>query len=386
MSINKLSEEHIITWRRYLHEHPELSFQEYETSQYVYDILNSFGVYTLERITETSVIATLKGPKEGPTIALRADMDALPIHEEADVPFKSKVDGVMHACGHDTHTAILLGAAEVIATMIDDLSGTVKLIFQHAEELAPGGAQELVKKGVMNDVDYVFGLHIFPMLPTGSVVYLDGPMTAASDTFKLTIQGKGSHGSMPDLAIDPITIGAELVNALNNIVSREINSFDTAVISVGKFVAGDAPNVIPDSVEIAGTVRTLKPETRAYVEKRIRETIEHTVTMHNATYKLDYSNGYDSIRNDKEATELIVAAASKVVPEQLLIKGQTMMGSEDFSSYTNVKPGSFIGLGGGLAKDGYQYINHNPKFIIDEKAMLTGSKVFVQLIEDLLMK
>ncbi len=381
---DQISNENIIQWRRHLHENPELSFHETETSNYVYSILESFNAYELERLTDTSVIATLKGSKPGKTIALRADMDALPIEEEADVNFKSKNPGVMHACGHDAHTSILLGAAEAIASRKDDLRGTLKLIFQHAEELAPGGAQELVKAGVMEDVDYVFGLHVFPMLPTGSIVHMFGPMTAASDTFKLEIQGRGSHGSMPDLAIDPINIGVEIVSALNPIVSREVNAFDTAVISVGKFQGGDAPNVIPDTVEIAGTVRTLKKETRAFIEKRIRAIIDATCQMHEATYSLEYINGYDSVRNDKDATAFVYEAAKKVVPEQLLIDGQTMMGSEDFSAYTNEKPGSFFALGVGLAKDGYKYINHHPKFIIDEDALITGSRVFVQLVEDLM--
>lgn len=385
MFIDKISETNIIEWRRYLHQHPELSFHEYETSKYIYDVLESFNAYTLERLTKTSVVATLVGKEPGKTIAIRADIDALPILEEADVDFKSKNEGVMHACGHDAHTAMLLGAAEVIAHMKDNLKGTIKLIFQHAEELAPGGAQELVKAGVMENVDYVFGLHVFPFLPTGSIVHMNGPMTAASDTFKLTIKGKGSHGSMPDLSIDPITIGAEIVSNLNNIVSREINAFDTAVISVGKFQAGDAPNVIPDTAEIAGTVRTLKKETRSAIETSIRKVIDHTTKMYGADYELDYTNGYDSVRNDKEATAYVLEAVKKVVSKPLIIPGQTMMGSEDFSAYTNEKPGSFFALGVGLAKDGYKYINHNPKFIIDEAALITGSKVFVQLVQDLML-
>lgn len=292
----------------------------------------------------------------------------------------------MHACGHDAHTAILLGAAEVIALMKDDIVGTIKLIFQHAEELAPGGAQQLIKAGVMDDVDYVFGLHVFPFLPTGSVVTMSGPMTAASDTFNVEIKGKGSHGSMPDLSIDPIVIGAEIVSNLNNLVSREVNAFDTAVISVGKFQAGVAPNVIPDSAELAGTVRTLKKETRTMLEKRISDIIDGICTAYNATYTLDYQNGYDSVRNDEKATAYVLEAAKKVVSKELLIDGQTMMGSEDFSAYTNEKPGSFFALGVGLAKDGYKYINHNPKFIIDEKALITGSKIFVQLVQDLMIE
>lgn len=385
MANNRVSKENIINWRRHLHRHPELSFHEVETSNYIYNILESFGVYKLERLTPTSVLATLETGRPGKTIALRADIDALPIHEEAEVEFISETDGVMHACGHDAHTSMLLGAAEVIATMTDQLNGTLKLIFQHAEELAPGGAQELVKAGVMDGVDMVFGLHVAPMIPTGAVVYLDGPLTAASDAFILNIQGKGAHGSMPDLSIDPINIGVEIVNSINHIVSREINAFDTAVISIGKFAGGSAPNIIPDTVEIQGTVRTLLPDTRTFVEERIKSVIEHITAMHGATYELTYRHGYDSVRNNTEATEVVVEAAKKVVAvPQLLIEGKTIMGSEDFSAYTSVTPGSFFILGCGTKEEGYAYINHHPKFILDENAFTTGSEMFVQIVEDTL--
>lgn len=379
-----LSEEHIIGWRRHLHQHPEVSFKEVETAKYVSEILASFGVYELMHPTPTSVIATLKGATPGKVIALRADMDALPIHEEADVDFKSLNDGVMHACGHDAHTAMLLGAAEALAQMKDELSGTVKLIFQHAEELLPGGAREIVAAGVLDDVDLVFGLHVFPMMKTGSVGYLTGPLTAASDTFTLKIQGRGAHGSMPDLSIDPINIGVEIINSINHIISREISPFDTAVISMGKFNSGNAANVIPDTAELMGTVRTLNPDTRVFIKERIYDTIANICNIYKATFDLDYKLGYDPVINDDVATSYVIEAAKKLLPSDAIFEGKTMMGGEDFSAYTNVKPGSFFMLGVGLAEDGYGYINHHPKFKIDEAALIVGAEMFVQLIVDLL--
>ena len=379
-----LSEENIITWRRHLHQHPELSFQEHETAKYVYNILQSFDAYELTQPTPTSVVAVLKGKNPGKTIALRADMDALPIDEETDVPFKSVNPGAMHACGHDAHTAILLGAAEAFAHMQDEINGTIKLLFQHAEELVPGGARELVAAGVMDDVDQVFGLHVFPLQKTGSIGYHVGALTAGSDSFSLKIQGRGAHGSMPDLSIDPINIGVEIINSINHIISREVNPFDTAVISIGKFVSGTAANIIPDTAEIVGTVRTLNQKTREFIAKRIKATIENVCNIYGATYDLTYKFGYDSVQNDAAATDIVIEAAKKIVAPEDIFEVPTMMGGEDFSAYTNVRPGSFFALGVGAAADGYSYINHHPKFIIDEAGMLVGAEMFVQIIKDLL--
>ena len=379
-----LSEKNIIEWRRHLHRHPELSFQEHETAKYVYDILASFGAYELEQLTPTSIIATLQGTKTGKTIALRADMDALPIEEEADVAFKSENAGVMHACGHDAHTAILLGVAEALAQMKEQLSGTIKLIFQHAEELVPGGARELVAAGVMDGVDYVFGLHVFPLQKTATIGYHVGALTAASDVFTLKIQGRGAHGSMPDLSIDPINIGVEIINSLNHIISREVNPFDTAVLSIGKFESGNAANVIPDTAEILGTIRTLNQDTRQLIAKRIEATVHNICDIYGATYDLEYTFGYDSVQNNQTATDIVIEAAKKIVPVEDIIEVPTMMGGEDFSAYTNVREGSFFTLGVGEAKDGYGYINHHPKFKIDEAAFITGAETFIQIVLDLL--
>lgn len=374
----------MVKWRRHLHRHPELSFHEVETAKYIQKVLADFPNLEVSSLTENSVIAILKGNKPGKTIALRADIDALPIIEEADVEFPSENPGVMHACGHDTHTAMLLGAVKVLSTMQDKIAGTVKFIFQPAEEEPPGGAKLLVEAGVMNDVDMVFGLHIAPNIPVGMIGTRKGAASAASDVFTLKIQGKGSHGSTPDLSVDPIMIGVEIINNLNNIVSRNISPFDNAVISIGEFNAGKTANVIPDTAQIQGTVRTNNKEVRSFIQKRIEAIIDSICRMYDATYELDYLLGYSEVNNDSDATDLVMAAAEKVVGKERMFEAPKMMGGEDFSAYTDVKPGSFFILGGGTAAEGCGYMNHHPKFKIMEECFSVGSAMHAQIILDIL--
>lgn len=326
----------------------------------------------------------LKGAKPGKTIALRADIDALPITEEADVEFKSENPGVMHACGHDTHTAMLLGAVDTLVKMQDDLSGTVKFIFQHAEELPPGGAVELVRAGVMDDVDMVFGLHIFPMIPTGMIGISPGAFSSASDIATLLIKGKGAHGSMPDLAVDPILIGSEIVVNLNHIISRNVSPLANSVISVGAFHSGTVANIIPDTAQLELTIRNNDPKVREFVKNRMEEVIAGVCKMYGAEYEFDYTYGYDAVINDEKAVELVKEAALKTVGEENFFLMSPMMGGEDFSAYTQIRPGAFFVLGGGSADDGYRYINHHPKFKIDEDCFSSGAAMHVQLILDLL--
>ncbi|ALR99957.1 peptidase M20 [Enterococcus silesiacus] len=374
----------MVKWRRYLHRHPELSFHEVETAKYIQKVLADFPNLEVSSLTENSVIAILKGNKPGKTIALRADIDALPIMEEADVDFPSKNPGVMHACGHDTHTAMLLGAAKVLSGMQDKIAGTVKFIFQPAEEEPPGGAKLLVEAGIMDDVDMVFGLHIAPNIPVGMVGTRKGAASAASDVFTLKIQGKGSHGSTPDLSVDPIMIGVEIINNLNNIVSRNISPFDNAVISIGEFNAGKTANVIPDTAKIQGTVRTNNKEVRQFIQKRIEGIIDGICKMYDAAYDLNYLLGYSEVNNDSEATDIVRAVAEKVVGQERMFEAPKMMGGEDFSAYTDVRPGSFFILGGGTAAEGCGYMNHHPKFKIMEECFPVGSGMHAQLILDIL--
>lgn len=382
-----VNEEHIIEWRRHFHKNPELSFQEEQTSQYIFDVVSGFGVYEMSRPTRTSVLATLDTGKPGPSIALRADMDALPILEETDVEFKSQNDGVMHACGHDAHTAILMGTAEAVAKMKDQLTGRVTFIFQHAEELLPGGARELVAAGVMEGIEHVYGLHVAPGLPTGYVGWRVGATHAAADTFHLTIQGKGSHAATPQASNDPIVMGTELISALHHIVSRNISPFDNVVLTIGEFSSGNAANVIPDTAFIQGTVRTYTDENRKLMEKQVKATVDSIVSMHGGTYDLDYRIGYDAVINQEAEIYDVKEAATAVLGADHLINIPAGMGGEDFSAYLTKAPGAFYYLGVGTdASNGYGYSVHHPKFKIDESALVNGALVHTQLIVDKLVK
>src|SRR4051812_46965000 len=254
-------EAQVIEWRRHLHRHPEPSFEEHETARFVAETLEGLGGLNVERPTETSVLARLSTGRPGPTVALRADIDALPIHEESGVEFASERPGAMHACGHDGHTAMLLGAAREL-TQRELGGGELRFIFQHAEELAPGGARDLVAAGVMDGVDFVYGCHLWTPLEFGKVAAVPGEFMAAADFFSLAIAGRGGHGGLPHLADDVVAIGAQVVTNLQHVVSRRIDPLERAVLSVGAFHAGDAPNVLPDRAELAGTVRSFDPDVR----------------------------------------------------------------------------------------------------------------------------
>lgn len=381
-----MPQEEMIKWRRHLHRHPELSFHEVETAKYIKEVLSDFPHLEIQTPTENSVVAILKGSEPGKTIALRADIDALPINEESDVDFRSENKGVMHACGHDTHTAMLLGAVKTLTSMQDKITGVVKFIFQPAEEEPPGGAKLLVEAGVMDDVDMVFGLHIFPTIPVGMIGSNKGAITASSDIFTLKIQGKGSHGSTPELSIDPILVGVEIISNLNNIVSRKVSAFDNAVISIGEFNSGKTANVIPDTARIQGTIRTTDKKVRMKIKAQIEETIAGICAIYGANYSLDYIMGYSQVVNDSEATDIVRSVAEKIVGKENIFVSPPMMGGEDFSAYTDVKPGSFFILGGGTEAEGCGYTNHHPKFKIMEECFKVGAAMHTQIVLDILGK
>ena len=375
----------IVTWRHHLHAHPELSFHEYQTTDYIISILETFPNLELQRPTETGVVAILKGGKTGKTIALRADIDALPIQEETDVDFISQNDGVMHACGHDTHTSILLGAIKMLAPMQAEIAGTIKFLFQPAEEVPPGGAVQFVKAGVMDDVDQVFGLHIFPMIPTGAIGYKYGALTASSDTLDLTIHGVGAHAMSPETSVDVITIGAEIISNCNNIIARRISPLAAGLISWGQFSAGHTNNVIPDTATIKASNRTRNPEIRTQMRDMIEQTVKGICEAYGATYDFDFIYGYSSVVNSTVEMDALRQSATKIVGESGIFEVPDMMGGEDFSAYTDVKPGCFFALGGGEAKDGYGHINHSPEFKVDDNSLPVGTAVFVQLVKDLMI-
>lgn len=378
--LKNVPESDIIKWRHHIHQNPELSFKEVNTSNYVADLLKSFGNIEIVRPTKTSVIGILKGSKPGKTVAFRADMDALPVQEETGLPFSSKIKNVSHACGHDAHTAMLLGTAKTLSKMKSQISGTVYFLFQHAEEGAPGGALEIIESGALKDVQAFFGMHVLPNYPVGHIGILPvGAASTTSDGFNLTINGKGSHGSMPQLGVDPIVVGSEIVNSLQTIISRNVTPGEMAVVTVGKFQSGNAPNVIPDKAELAASIRTISDPTRQLVEDRIRAIVENVTKAHGATYDLEYIKSYPAIQNDEELNAKAKASAIKALGKDFVFDAPRMTASEDFSYYKKIAPTSFLvlGVGNGVA-------NHNPKFNLDEKALSNGVKAQVQTILDYL--
>lgn len=369
----------VVEWRRYLHQNPELSFQEEKTSQFVYEKLESFGNLELLRPTKTSVVARLIGNKPGRVIALRADMDALPIEEENDFDFVSQNPGVMHACGHDGHTAMLLGAAQVLSQLKDQLSGEVRFLFQHAEEVPPGGAMEMVQAGVLDGVDQVIGLHLASPIPTGRIGVGYGPVSANCDVFTISINGKGGHSSQPDTAIDPVVISAQVVSNLQSIISRNIATSEKAVVSVTQIHGGSAQNIIPQAVELNGTVRSFDPKVRAEIPKLMERIVKGITEAHGATYDFTYEFGYSSVVNEENLTRQMEELIGEVLGEEFILPLEqgTMMGSEDFSAFSDVVPGCFLMVAAGNKEKGIIYPHHHPKFSVDEASLEHGLKLLV---------
>lgn len=376
--------ENVIEWRNHIHANPEVSFKEFKTSQYIFDVLTRFDGLEVTRPTPTSVLAILDSSKPGKTVALRADIDALPMPEEAEVAYKSTVENVAHTCGHDTHTAMLLGAVEYLVSIKDELTGKIKFIFQHAEELPPGGAVDIVNAGVLDDVDSVFGIHIGGGMPLGMVSSRLGALTAASDTFEIHLRGKGSHGSTPENAIDLVVVCAQMVQSLQTIVSRTVSSLDQAVVTVGEVHIGSAPNIIAQTGFMSGTVRTVSPQVRDLIQERITSIVNHISDMYGATLELKYMHGYSSVITDKDAYDIATNAAKKIVGDQNFhVMATPLMGGEDFSAYTQKVPGCFMLVGGGTDED-CNYFNHHPKFKVMDEALRIGTAINIQTALDAL--
>lgn len=367
----------VVEWRRQLHSRPELSFQEEETAQFVQKRLESFGGLEISRPTRTSVVARLSGAAPGRTVALRADMDALAIQEESGAEYASRTAGVMHACGHDGHTAMLLGAASVLTRVRERLRGEVRFIFQHAEEMPPGGARELVEAGVVDGADAVVGLHLTNDLPVGRIGLDSGAILANADSFDIGIQGKGGHGSRPETTIDPITIGAQVITSLQQIVSRNLSALDPVVISVTQFHGGTTHNIIPQTASLCGTVRSFDPRTREEVVRLLERTVRGIVEAHGATYSLDYRRGYGAVVNDLELTAAVETVGVSLFGRENVVRFPRRMAGEDFSAYLRDAPGCFVFIGGANARKGLTFSNHHPRFDIDEDALDTGLKVNV---------
>ncbi|WP_249870540.1 amidohydrolase [Oceanobacillus saliphilus] len=382
MNLNKQIEvvlPDVIQWRRTMHQHPEVSFQEYWTSQYIEDQLRQMDNIELSRPTKTSVLGIIKGKKPGKKIGLRADIDALPIQEERDdLDFASVKDGVMHACGHDGHAAMLLGAARVLSQNVEAISGEVYLIFQHAEEVPPGGAQEMVATGLFNDLDFVYGQHLFTPIPTGKIGITKGPITSNSDTFDLLIKGSGGHGSQPESAVDPIIIGTQIINQFQTIVSRMTSPLDSVVISTTQFHAGSATNIIPDTATLQGSIRTVQQETRELVKEKMEKAIASVCDFYGADYKFNFQYGYDAVINNEEKTDSVIDIATKLFGDRVFNYPLTM-GGEDFGAFSKVIPGTFIFIGARNEEKSYDYPHHHPKFAIDEDSLIDGVNMMVHV-------
>lgn len=376
--------EEVIRWRRHLHENPEVSFEEELTAQFVYDTLQSFGGLTLSRPTKTSVLATLQGGKPGKVLAIRADMDALPIEEENTFEFASRKKGAMHACGHDGHTAMLLGTAKILTHLQNEVPGEVRFIFQHAEELFPGGAEELVSAGVMDGVDAVIGIHLWASMEVGQIGIRAGALLAAPDTFEITVVGKGGHAAQPQMTVDSIAIAAQVVTNLQHVVARNTDPLDPAVLSVTKFIGGTAYNVIPNTVALAGTVRTFNPELRAAMPAVMERIIKGITEAHGATYEFRYENGYRPVINDEELTAKLRESLLETFGSDIVVEATPTMGGEDFSAYQQKTPGTFFFVGAGNTAKGIVYPHHHPRFTVDEDAFPIGVKAFVSAVFKLL--
>jgi amidohydrolase len=401
--VDKLTQElipQVVTWRRDFHQHPELGNRETRTAKVIADELRRLGYEVQSGVAHTGVVAVLKGGKPGPTVALRADMDALPVTEQGDLPFKSTAKatwngqqvGVMHACGHDNHMAMLLGTATILARLRDQLPGSVKLIFQPAEEGPPageqGGAELMVKEGVLDNpkVDAIFGLHVFPMT-AGAIEFRPGPLMASGDGFTIRITGKQTHGAVPWGGIDPIVVGAQIVMSLQTIVSRSVNITEApAVVTIGAFNGGNRFNIIPETVELQGTVRAFNEEVRKDIHRRIRDIATKTAEAAGATAEISLGIGYPATINDPALTERMAPTLRRVAGADNVRLSALTGTAEDFSHFQHKVPGMFFFLGvtpkGVDPKTAPQ--NHSPLFFADESALPVGVRALTNLALDFL--
>ncbi|PIC64474.1 peptidase M20 [Sporosarcina sp. P13] len=357
--------------RRYLHMNPEVSFKEEKTAAYIADFYKQLGIDIRTGVGGNGVVARVKGSKPGKTVAMRADFDALPIQDQKDTPYASKVPGVMHACGHDGHTATLLQLAKALNEMREDLAGEYVFIHQHAEEMAPGGAIAMIEDGCLDGVDVIFGTHLWSLYDTGVIYYAAGPVMAAADRFSIKIQGAGGHGASPQQTKDAVVIGSQLVMNLQQIVSRRVDPIESAVLSVGSFVADNAFNVIADQAVLGGTVRTFTPENRDLMEREIKRVAEGTAITNDCQIEVEYFRGYPAVINHEKETEFLKTVAESIPDLKGVEEMQPQMGGEDFAYYLEKVPGTFFFTG---AKPTDAFPHHHPRFDIDEKAMIAAAK------------
>ncbi|MDQ0889799.1 amidohydrolase [Paenibacillus sp. V4I9] len=371
--------EQMVEWRRHFHQYPELSFEEVETPKKIAEVLTSFGIEVRTGVGGRGVIGLIRGSKPGRTVALRADFDALPIQDEKDVPYQSKVPGVMHACGHDGHTSTLLGVAKVLSDMREQLTGNIVLIHQHAEELYPGGASAMIEDGCLEGVDAIFGSHLMATMQLGYVGTRKGHLLAASDRFKVTICGKGGHASAPHHTVDSIIVATQVINQLQLLVSRKVDPLQSAVLSIGTFHAGQAVNVITERAVFTGTIRTLNADIRDLMERELKSIVDGVCSAHHATAEIEYQRGYPSCINHDGETEFFNKVAANDLGPDKVLEIPPIMGGEDFSYYLQKVPGMFFFTGAGKANPKANYPLHHPRFDFDERAMLVAGKTLLSL-------
>ncbi|MDX1421011.1 MAG: M20 family metallopeptidase [Rubricoccaceae bacterium] len=369
----------VVRLRRAIHRRPELAFEEHETAALIAETLRGLGLEPRTGVATTGVVAHIEGARPGPVVALRADIDALPIREANAFDFKSEREGVMHACGHDAHTASLLGAATILTALTDDLAGTVRLVFQPSEEKPPGGAQAMIEEGVLDAMDGVdapariLGQHVFPQLPAGVLGVRPGPFMASADELYLTILGEGGHAAAPQALVDPVLVQAHMLVALQAVISRNRPPDQPSILSFGRVEAEGATNVVPDEVRVLGTFRAMDDAWRFRAHDLIRRTAEHTAAAFGATCEVEVVVGYPALANDEATAAWVRAAAVDYAGETRVLDLPMWYASEDFAWYTQQVPGAFYVLGVGNEAEGITHGLHTPRFTVDEEALRTGA-------------
>jgi len=374
------TEADLVRWRRHLHQSPELSFEEFETTEYVAGMLDRWGI-PYDRPLRTGLVGHLRGKHPGPTVALRCDLDGLPIDEQNSFDFRSRTRGKMHACGHDGHTAILLGLARTLNGLRDEVRGEVRLLFQPAEEVLESGARHLIDAGALEGVDAVIGLHLISNIKTGVISLVEGPILAAADVFEITVTGSGGHGGYPHETTDSLMIAAGLVGQLQTLVSRRVSPLEAAVVTVGTLHAGTAPNIIPGAANLTGTVRTLSEKLRVKIERELTGLVEHFTRAHGGSAEVKYMHGSPVLENHRGLVEFLKPAAAAAVESNSVVDVAPEMGAEDFAYYSQVAPTAFALIGSGNKELESDFPHHHPRFTIDERALGIGLRFMLESVE-----